>query len=63
LYRGLSIGGIIQNKEKRFFGGRMITVITELTIAEISVVDQPANNETTLLIKSEENKKEEEKIV
>jgi phage head maturation protease len=60
LYRGLSIGGIIQNKEKRFFGGRMITVITELTIAEISVVDQPANNETTLLIKPEEKKKEEE---
>lgn len=62
LYQGLSIGGIIHNREKRFFGGRMLTVITELTIAEISVVDQPANNETTLLIKPEEKKEEETKL-
>lgn len=49
-YGGLSIGGIIHDKQRRFMGGRMVSVITDMTISEISVVDQPANTQARLII-------------
>ncbi len=60
-YRAFSIGGIVHDRTRRFVNGRMANVVTKMTIAEISVVDQPANNEAEF-IWVENTKKEESEL-
>ncbi len=56
MYGGFSIGGIIHKREQKFVEGRSVSVITKLTIAEISIVDQPANPETGFIFETKERK-------
>lgn len=44
-YRGISMGGMKQATERRKENGRTFDVITSITIAELSIVDQPANDD------------------
>jgi hypothetical protein len=50
LYRGFSIGGMVNDRQAKVVGGRPVSVITDMTIAEISVVDQPANNDAGFML-------------
>lgn len=56
ILRGFSIGGIVTSKRRDVVGGRSVSVITSLVIAEISVVDQPANPDTGFFHNGKENK-------
>ncbi|MEZ4812504.1 MAG: XkdF-like putative serine protease domain-containing protein [Caldisericia bacterium] len=60
-YRAFSIGGIVHDRSRRFVNGKLANVVTSMTIAEISVVDQPANNEAEF-IWVENTKKEESEL-
>ncbi len=50
IYRGFSIGGMVNDRQAKVLGGRPVSVITDMTIAEISVVDQPANNDAGFML-------------
>ena len=50
VYKGFSIGGVVNDRETQIRGGKSVSVITEMTIAEISVVDQPANNDAGFML-------------
>ncbi|MBP6927088.1 MAG: XkdF-like putative serine protease domain-containing protein [Caldisericales bacterium] len=50
IYKGFSVGGVVTSKRPKNFEGKTIDVITGMTIAEISVVDQPANPEAGFIL-------------
>jgi hypothetical protein len=50
IYKGFSIGGMVGDRETQIRGGKPVSVITDMTIAEISVVDQPANNDAGFML-------------
>lgn len=56
ILKGFSIGGIVTSKRRDVLGGRSVSVITSMVIAEISVVDQPANPDTGFFHNGKENK-------
>lgn len=50
IYKGFSIGGMVGDRETQVRGGKPVSVITQMTIAEVSVVDQPANNDAGFML-------------
>lgn len=50
IYSGFSIGGMVGQRESQVRGGKPVSVITDMTIAEVSVVDQPANNDAGFML-------------
>ncbi|MBP7732757.1 MAG: HK97 family phage prohead protease [Caldisericia bacterium] len=50
IYKGFSIGGMVGDRETQIRGGKPVSVITQMSIAEVSVVDQPANNDAGFML-------------
>jgi phage head maturation protease len=50
IYKGFSIGGMVGDRQTQVRGGKPVSVITDMTIAEVSVVDQPANNDAGFML-------------